>query len=306
LAVGVAIGVIGILVLTAGVAWPREPLGRPPAGAAAPAADGMSDSPDVPTVSPPFTPSGPASGASPPASAAPSTAPAVPPPPPIPGWTLVAYDDFSGDRLDRRKWAPYDSAATNGVSRWSPSMLTVAGGELRIAGQGRDPNGNGNVSGALCWCELGQIYGMWQVRARFDAGLGYGQALILWPDSNHWPQDGELDFAETPTETKKTVAFTIHWGDNNSIDYARATGDFTQWHTYTVVWKADSVKMLIDDKTYYDSTTSRRRPQIPHNPMHLAIQQEPGPLNPADWIAHPGATTPDRVTMHIDWVRVYR
>jgi Glycosyl hydrolases family 16. len=147
---------------------------------------------------------------------------------------------------------------------------------------------------------------MWQVRARFEAGLGYGQALILWPDSNHWPEDGELDFAEAPTAAKESVAFTVHWGDNNRVDYARASGDFTQWHTYTVVWKADSVRMLIDDKTYYDSSTSSRNPQIPHSSMHLAIQQEPGPLDPSDWVPNPGPGTPDQVTMHIDWVRIYR
>ena len=298
-------GVLGVLVLTAGVAWPRAPLGRPDdPGRAAPAADGSSGSPDPPVVSPAFTPSSGPPGAGPAASAAPI--PSDPPPPPVPGWTLADYDDFSGDRLDRSKWSPYDSTSTNGVSRWSPSMLRVASGELRIAGQGRDPDGDGNVSGGLCWCKHHQTYGMWQVRARFEAGLGYGQALILWPDSNHWPEDGELDFAEAPTAAKESVAFTVHWGDNNRVDYARASGDFTQWHTYTVVWKADSVRMLIDDKTYYDSSTSSRNPQIPHSSMHLAIQQEPGPLDPSDWVPNPGPGTPDQVTMHIDWVRIYR
>jgi len=186
--------------------------------------------------------------------------------------------------------------------------VTVAGGELRIAGRGRSPDGNGNVSGGLCWCRGAgnQTFGMWQVRARFQAGTGYGQALILWPESNRWPQDGELDFAEAPHPDKKSVSQTIHWGDGNETDSQQVAGDFTQWHVYSVIWRPGGVQMLIDNRVYYDTTRSGDHPQIPHSPMHLAMQQEPGPLNPDDWIPPPGPGTPEQVTMHIDWVRLYR
>ena len=299
---GTVMTVLGVLVLTAGIAWPREPLGRP-AGAAAPfGAPSASDPPDAST--PPTLPPGP--------SGTPSTvdAPAVAPdpPPPVPGWTLVDYDNFDGTTLDHKRWGTYDSKATNHVSLWSPAMVSVAGGELRIVGQGRDPSGQGNVSGGLCWCKGAgdQAYGMWQVRARFERGTGYGQALLLWPTSGQWPQDGELDFAESPHGDKKTVAQTIHWGSDNQIDYRWVNGDFTAWHTYAVVWKPDVVQMLVDNKVYYDSTTSKAHPQVPTDPMHLVIQQEPGPFNPTDWVPAPNAHTPDQVTLHVDWVRLYR
>src|SRR5438067_309688 len=95
---GTVMAVLGVLVLTAGIAWPREPLGRP-AGAAAPfgAPSASSDPWDAPApVAPPSSLPGP--------SAAPSTvdAPSVAPdpPPPVPGWTLVDYDNFDGATLD--------------------------------------------------------------------------------------------------------------------------------------------------------------------------------------------------------------
>jgi beta-glucanase (GH16 family) len=289
---GSVMAALGIVALSAGAAWPREPVPRPV--------------PAHPTVraAPPPAPV--------PAGSAPSTvdSPVAQPsaPAPVPGWTLVDYDDFTGQRLDRRRWAVYDSTATNGVSRWSPSMVSVADGELRIVGQGRDPDGHGNISGGLCWCNGSgnQTYGMWQVRARFERGTGYGQALLLWPTSDNWPQEGELDFVETPHADKKSAALTVHWGTDNQIDYRWVGGDFTQWHTYTVVWRPGLVQMLIDDKVYYDSTTSSVHPQIPDHPMHLAIQQEPGPLDAPDWVPPPGRDTPDTVTLHIDWVRLYR
>ena len=144
------------------------------------------------------------------------------------------------------------------------------------------------------------------VRQPREGGTGYGQALLLWPTSGQWPQDGELDFAESPHGDKKTVAQTIHWGSDNQIDYRWVNGDFTAWHTYAVVWKPGVVQMLVDNKVYYDSSTSKAHPQVPTDPMHLVIQQEPGPFNPTDWVPAPNAHTPDQVTLHVDWVRLYR
>lgn len=39
---------------------------------------------------------------------------------------------------------------------------------------------------------LDQLYGTWEIRARVDKGTGYGPALLLWPKSGKWPDDGEM------------------------------------------------------------------------------------------------------------------
>jgi hypothetical protein len=237
-----------------------------------------------------------------------SSTPVAGPPPPVPGWTLVDYDNFDGTKLSSKRWDTYNSLSTNHVSRWSPSMVSVSGGELRVVGQGRDPSGAGNVSGGLCWCTGGQVYGMWQVRARFENGAGYGQAIIVWPDSNTWPDDGEFDLVETPHADKKSMVQTIHWGTSSDqrLDNKWVNGDFTQWHVYSVIWRPGLVQMLVDDKVYYDSSLSKLHPHIPTNPMHLVIQQEPGPFDPSTWVPAPNSSTPDTVTLHVDWVRLYR
>jgi len=309
-----AIAVIGTLVLAAGIAWPRAPLGRPGAAAGYPDSSASDvPAPEPATQSPGATPSSAPPSAVPSASATssapgatPAAVPAGPPPAP-PGWTLVDYDDFNGNTVDTQKWQVYEASSTNGTSQWLRSMVSVGGGELRIAGQGKNPDGQGNVSGGLCWCrgKGNQTYGMWQVRARFEKGNGYGQAILLWPQSNHWPDDGELDFVETPFASKTTAVGTVHWGSDNQEDERRVTGDYAAWHTYAVEWRAGSVKMSIDGVVYYDSTTSSRRPAIPDTPMQLAIQQEPGPFG-TKWVPAPDSSTPDQVVMHIDWVRIYR
>jgi beta-glucanase (GH16 family) len=222
------------------------------------------------------------------------------------GWSLVDWDDFAGTSLARHEWSVYRSASTNGVSTWSPSMVSVGGGELRIAGEGKNPSGDGDLSGGLCWCGGDQTYGLWQVRARFEPGRGYGQAILLWPRSDRWPQDGELDFVETPEPAKTVAHATIHWdAGGDEIDTRTLHGDFTAWHVYTVEWRPDRVRMFVDHTLTYDSARSGDHPTIPSTPMHLAIQQEPGPFG-VNWVPSPDPTTPDRVTMHIDWVRRYQ
>jgi beta-glucanase (GH16 family) len=320
---GAVTAVVGTLALAAGLAWPGAPLSDPMAGAARPDLFGNypigtppGHSPAAAAPAPSPTPSDSPSaqatptGTEPPPAAASTTGPGLPPAPAPASkgsWTLVAQDDFTGSGIDKSKWQAYDSTASNGVSQWSTSMVSVGGGELRIAGHGRNPSGQGNVSGGVCWCygAGNQTYGRWEVRARMEAGTGYGQAVLLWPQSNHWPEDGELDFAETPEPDKDTVVGTVHWGSDNRADDRRVNGDYRAWHTYAVEWQSTYVKMYVDDKLFYDSTTSSRHPAIPHTTMQLTIQQEPGPFG-TDWVPSPNSSTPDTVTMHIDWVRIYR
>ena len=39
--------------------------------------------------------------------------------------------------------------------------------------------------------------------------------------------------------------------------------------------------------------------------MSLALQQEPGPFG-TNWVPAPTSATPAKVTMHIDWIKLYR
>lgn len=225
------------------------------------------------------------------------------------GRRLIAAEDFDGSTLDTSRWAAYDGKSSNGISRWKPGEIAVGGGELKINGHGKDPSGAGNTSGALCWCkgEGDRTHGLWMVRARFDAGKGYGVAMLLWPKSNRWPQDGELDMVESARPQKNSAISSIHWGEppNGLRDSGKLWGDYTQWHVYAVDWQAGYVKYSIDGKTVYDTRYSSKHPTIPGTPMHLVIQQEPGPFGAPGWIPAPDQSTPDTVTVHVDWVRMY-
>jgi beta-glucanase (GH16 family) len=251
-----------------------------------------SGAPALPPPSPASVLAVPASSA--PASASPSPSPTDP--------NLVGQDDFTGPALDTSRWSTYDSTSPNG-STWSSRMVTVVGGELRIAGVGRNPTGAGNASGGLCWCgpDGDRLYGKWQVRARFDAGAGYGPVIGLWPKSGKG-DEAAIGFGEClPADRRSMHGYLVGTGTPRFFERTLA-GDFTAWHTYTVEWRAKYVKISVDGKLVLNSAT---QPGVlpPATPMHLYLQQIAGP---GDGVGAPDAHTPASVTVHVDWVRVYR
>ena len=159
---------------------------------------------------------------------------------------------------------------------------------------------HGLSSGGLEWAP-GQLYGRWEVRARTQKAVGYGDVLILWPDAEDFPQGGEVDFMEIPKPERNEYNFNLHFGADNSQNGTKVAGDFTQWHNYAVEWTPDHVAGFVDGQEVFRTT---ERHQIPPRPMHLTMQQDIGPYD--NWIPPRDATTPAEVSFQIDWVRIYR
>jgi beta-glucanase (GH16 family) len=139
--------------------------------------------------------------------------------------------------------------------------------------------------------ESGILYGRISIRMRADAVRGYKVTALLWPDSEAWPADGELDFPET---TLTSVVFAhLHVMGATSGSQQLQIGTRTSmrgWHTYTLVWLPTVVLTQIDGHT-----VGALRSHIPSTPMHLSIQAEtntdgiPVPSNASgnvqlDWI----------------------
>jgi hypothetical protein len=183
-------------------------------------------------------------------------------------------------------WAKYDTGSNARVA----SLVWVKSGRLHVAAAG------GRGSG-LCLCRGPRStvapYGRWDVRARASRNTDHGFAIMLWPDSGSWPSAGEIDLAEFPGTERNVLQTTVHYSSSNRQVTHFTSGDFTRWHTYSVIWKRSSLTYLLDGRTVMHVT---RAAAIPHGPMHLAIQAG------AD-DAHPSAT---RARLDVDWVRVRR
>ncbi|MCO5972000.1 glycoside hydrolase family 16 protein [Actinoallomurus soli] len=204
----------------------------------------------------------------------------------------VLYDDFGGDRLDPRKWQVYD--APDAPSHpGSPAGVHVANGRLRLVGglyDGRDESA-GVVS------RLAQTYGRWEARIRADRGSGYSATAFLWPTRLGAPEWAEIDFAEIIDGTRRTGGLFIHHGADDRQLSRIAHVDFTRWHTVAVDWLPAKLTFRVDGEVVW----SYAGPYVPKRAdMHLNLRNET-----ADGF-HRMASTPQRVTMEVDWVRVFR
>lgn len=208
-------------------------------------------------------------------------------------WELIAHDEFDGDALDEDKWSPYSGRTTDDVGRHDPDNLSVSDGTLKLRSRG-------NTSAGMAWKE-DQKYGRWEARVRSEAGNGYGPVMLLWPESEKWPEDGEIDIMEIPKGDRQKASFTVHWGEDNKQDGRSVQADFTQWHTFAVEWTPEHVVGYLDGVEFSRTDDPAANPP---GPMHFAMQQDIGPYGD-DWIPAPDASTPATCTFEVDWVRIY-
>lgn len=216
------------------------------------------------------------------------------------GWgPVVAGDEFNGNSVDQAKWGLYGGSGPNGCGPGNggnglrcPGQITEGGGVLTITGL---PNG---TTGGMAW-NTDRRYGRWEVRMRVQqlgtGGHPYHPVLLLWPSTDqNWPNNGEIDYAETDADTTQMNAY-IHYGDG-SPDGTQDAFSFPninlgQWHTYAVDWEPGRITGYIDGRTWFTDTNPKAQPP---GSMHQAIQldaNDPSGL--------------DKTIMQVDWFRMY-
>lgn len=121
--------------------------------------------------------------------------------------------------------------------------------------------------------EGGLSAGMYEVRFRATVATPYYKtAFLLWPDSENWPQDGEIDFPEGDLDS--TINAYMHYQGATSgsqQDAYSTSATYTAWHTATIVWRPDLgyTKFYMDGTLVGDSTAN-----VPDTPMHWVLQCE--------------------------------
>lgn len=145
--------------------------------------------------------------------------------------------------------------------------------------------------------EGGLSAGLYSIRFRADVPTPYYKtAWLLWPDSESWPADGEIDFPEGDLNSTMNAYMHYQGATSGSQQDAYGTsGTYTAWHTATVEWRPDLgfTKFYLDGNLIGDSTA-----HVPDTPMHWVIQCE---------TALSGSAPPDSAysNLQIDWVTVY-
>ena len=106
------------------------------------------------------------------------------------GWGASNRSADFTDSSSLAAWNLYNGPGHAGNGRRTPSAVSVANGLLTITG---DAEGN---SEGMAWLP-GQTYGRWEACVKSPpASPNYHSVLLLWPDSENWPSDGEIDFME--------------------------------------------------------------------------------------------------------------
>jgi beta-glucanase (GH16 family) len=224
----------------------------------------------------------------------------------LPGWHQIFTEDFTTDvpvggfpgSAYSNTWKVYADGwldtAKNG-EYYPSSVVSVQNGMLNM--YLHTENGIHMVSAVEPILQpggAGLLYGRYTVRFKADPVAGYKATWLLWPDSEMWPSDGEIDFPEA--DLNGTIDAFMHWqnGTSGSSQDAYSTSTtYASWHTATIEWLPTSVTFIMDGQVIGRSTSN-----IPNTPMHLVLQTETSldGIPPADTVAS---------NVRIAWVVAY-
>jgi beta-glucanase (GH16 family) len=208
----------------------------------------------------------------------------------LPGYELTYTNDFTGTTLPSG-WDAFNGTPSGDPgAQWSSSQVVVSNGMLQL-NTSQDPADNDEwVSGGLCQCGDPQTYGAFFVRSKMT-GIGPTQVELLWPVAG-WPP--EVDFDETYGGDTMSMA-TLHYTSANLEVQNTINIDVTQWHTWGVIWSADSIIFTVDGNEW---ATINSPSEIPDQAMTLDIQQQT--FCEAGWAC---PTTPE--STDVDWAAEY-
>ncbi len=137
-------------------------------------------------------------------------------------------------------------------------------------------------------------YGRYSIRFRADSVEGFKTAWLLWPETENWPADGEVDFPEGDLNGR--ICAFMHRqnataGSDQDAGCSNAT--FTTWHTATIERTPTYISFLLDGTEILRSTN-----RLPEKDMNWRIQTETCFPN-----CQPRPTATGNV--QIDWVSVW-
>jgi hypothetical protein len=232
----------------------------------------------------------------------------------IRGWTEIFTDDFTSNAAlgsfpgaVSSKWGayPYPWKGTPGSGTYDPERtVSIHDGVMDIWLHTETINGvathliaavEPRINGPTG--SLDQLYGRYVVRYKTDAFASYHASWLLWPRSNVWPRDGEIDFPEADFDSTRTPAF-MHWQNGTSgasqDPYSDQVAIAGAWHTAVIEWLPSRCTFSLDGNVIGNATS-----RIPDTPMHWVIQNGVSPTS-----GTPPASAQGHI--YIDWVAVYK
>ena len=250
-------------------------------------------------------------------------------------WQLVWEDDFNGNSLDQSKWV-HDIGTGSQYGMWGwgngelqyyqPQNTTLNNGIAKIEVK-EESNGIVDSWGNSSYYSSSKIttkeifdfrYGKVEARIKTIDGKGFWPAFWMLPANGSWPCDGEIDIMEqwgNPYLTNSTsgaahigtcpYSQSTHFYETSS-SYISSGSYADDFHTYSVIWKEDTITWYVDEIELFSL-----------NPSSFWSIPSPSawPFNSNEWylminlaITQSGPDTntifPNQI--EIDYVRVYQ
>lgn len=192
-------------------------------------------------------------------------------------WTKVWGDEFSGDKLDTKRWsyqerysATWNRLVAQGTER--PLVNKIANGHYEsycIPTPAKfTSEDQPMISGAIqSQGKFYTTYGKVEARVKTRRHTGNFPAFWMMPQKAPlgWPKDGEIDIWEQIDDTHR-AHHTVHTGWTGWLNYChytqapkqwspQNTGNTTQdmdvWHVYAVEWDDDALRFSVDGTVCY-------------------------------------------------------
>jgi beta-glucanase (GH16 family) len=217
-------------------------------------------------------------------------------------YTLVQADDFSYG-YQTAKWGDAYNGGTywNGAFDWSAEDVAVRDGELQVTST---HHADGSwTSGGFSSFKAGQTitYGIVEFDARVEQAQGTQAAILMWPISDAWPRDGEIDILETP---KTEAMHSSHWeGSDGSHEFSSIFSDVdvAANNHYKLTWLPDLVTIEVNGQVVAEWTDPAA---IPDTAMGFGAMGYVAAAG-EEWLGDaPDRSTPDVITTHIDNVNM--
>ncbi len=211
-------------------------------------------------------------------------------------WVLVFEDNFSGEKLNTKKWSRIEYEKADHFPDWKKyqsrdkKLLKMNGtsislwgryGKYRTMSNQKKPQETIACAGIYTKNTFTFQYGRVEVRARFDCVQGCWPAIWMLPVKGGWPAGGEIDILEHLNFDKK-VYQTLHMnGDNGkhrSVGVQPALkGETEGYHTYAVEWTPEAITFYLDGEQTgrYDKSVSANWPfDKEDHEFYLLIDQQ--------------------------------
>jgi beta-glucanase (GH16 family) len=241
-----------------------------------------------------------------------------------PGYNLVWADEFNGTSLNMTDWSFENGDGCPGVCGWGnneleyytdrPQNLFFQDGKMIIEAKKESYAGKNYTSSKILTRGKKVFrYGRIDIRAKLPIGKGIWPAFWLLPQNNvfgGWPKSGELDLMEMIGHEPARTYGTLHFGPGPGStqlgrNYTLPAGTFNDaFHVFSVEWKQNQIKWLVDGVAYSTFTSSDfGANNYPFNEdFFLIVNMAVG----GNWPGNPDAVTYLPQWLIVDYIRVYQ